>query len=187
MEFVIQKNDLVRELQTVTGVVEKRATIPILANLLLEAGKGGLQVGASDMEVTIRGTAEATVVNEGSVTLPAAKLHEIARSLPEAEVRFKLLDRTRVLPLVRALRVDGFAWDVELLFLCDRFGLAVAEVPVGWREERRSHVRLLSDPWPMLWECVRLRWRWRSGGYDSVAAEAPAEPAGPDRAKAAGD
>ena len=93
MELVIQKSDLVRELQTVTGVVEKRATIPILANLLLEADENGLQVGASDMEVTIRGTATATVVQEGSVTLPAAKLHEIARSLPEAEVRFKLLDR----------------------------------------------------------------------------------------------
>ncbi len=93
MEFVIQKSDLVRELQTVTGVVEKRATVPILANLLLEADKDGLQVGASDMEVTIRGTAEATVIQEGGITLPAAKLHEIARSLPEAEVRFKLLDR----------------------------------------------------------------------------------------------
>ncbi len=93
MEFVIQKSDLVRELQTVTGVVEKRATVPILANLLLEANSDGLQVGASDMEVTIRGTAEATVVQEGGITLPAAKLHEIARSLPESEVRFKLLDR----------------------------------------------------------------------------------------------
>jgi len=93
MEFVIHKSDLVRELQTVTGVVEKRATVPILANLLLEAGKEGLQVGASDMEVTIRGTAEATVVQEGGITLPAAKLHEIARSLPDSEVRFKLLDR----------------------------------------------------------------------------------------------
>ena len=46
MEFVIKKGDLVRELQTVTGVVEKRATIPILANLLLEARPEGLQVGA---------------------------------------------------------------------------------------------------------------------------------------------
>jgi len=93
MEFVIQKSDLVRELQTITGVVEKRATIPILANLLLKADKDGLQVGASDMEVTIRGTAKATVIQEGGITLPAAKLHEIARSLPESEVRFKLLDR----------------------------------------------------------------------------------------------
>ncbi len=93
MEFVIQRRDLVRELQMVTGVVEKRATIPILANLLLEAGKDGLLVGASDMEVTIRGTADATVIQEGGITLPAAKLHEIARSLPESEVRFKLLER----------------------------------------------------------------------------------------------
>jgi DNA polymerase-3 subunit beta len=96
MEFVIKKGDLVRELQTVTGVVEKRATIPILANLLLETRPEGLQVGASDIEVTVRGTAKATVVKEGSVTLPASKLHEIARSLPDAEVQFKLLERNQV-------------------------------------------------------------------------------------------
>ena len=93
MEFVIKKSDLVRELQTVTGVVEKRATIPILANLLLEAVPEGLRVGASDLEVTIRGTATAKVATEGSVTLPASKLHEIARSLPDADVKFKLMDR----------------------------------------------------------------------------------------------
>jgi DNA polymerase-3 subunit beta len=96
MEFVIKKSDLVRELQTVTGVVEKRATLPILANLLIEAGPQGLQVGASDLEVTIRGTARATVVKPGSVTLPAGKLYEIARSLPESDVQFKLLERHMV-------------------------------------------------------------------------------------------
>lgn len=96
MEFVIKKSDLVRELQTVTGVVEKRATIPILANLLLETVPEGLQVGASDLEVTIRGKAEATIIGEGSVTLPASKLHEIARSLPEADVQFKVLERNHV-------------------------------------------------------------------------------------------
>lgn len=96
MEFVIQRNDLQRELQTVTGVVEKRATLPILANLLIEAKADRLMVGASDLEVTIRGSAKATVKSEGAVTLPAAKLHEIARSLPDAEVRFKLLDRNQV-------------------------------------------------------------------------------------------
>src|SRR5262245_10051200 len=96
MEFVIHKNELVRELQTVTGVVERRATLPILANLLLETTPDGLQVGASDMEVTIRGTARATVVRPGSITLPAAKLHDIAKSLPDAEVQFKLLERNHV-------------------------------------------------------------------------------------------
>jgi DNA polymerase-3 subunit beta len=96
MEFVINKSDLVRELQTVTGVVEKRATLPILANLLLETTDDVLQVGASDLEVTIRGTAKATILKPGSVTLPAGKLHEIARSLPDAEVQFKVLDRNQV-------------------------------------------------------------------------------------------
>lgn len=96
MEFVIKKSDLVKELQTVTGVVEKRATLPILANLLIEAGPQGLSVGASDLEVTIRGTAKATVVKPGSVTLPAGKLYEIARSLPESDVQFKLLERHMV-------------------------------------------------------------------------------------------
>jgi DNA polymerase-3 subunit beta len=96
MEFVIQKSDLVRELHTVTGVVEKRATLPILANLLLETEADGVRLGASDLEVTVRGTAKATVVKAGSVTLPAAKLHEIARSLPDAEVQFKLTDRGQV-------------------------------------------------------------------------------------------
>ncbi len=96
MEFVIKKSDLVRELQTVTGVVEKRATIPILANLLLETKPEGLQIGASDIEVTMRALARATIVKEGSVTLPAGKLHELARSLPDAEVQFKLLDKNQV-------------------------------------------------------------------------------------------
>lgn len=96
MEFIIAKKDLVRELHTVTGVVEKRATLPILANLLIETTSDGIQVGASDLEVTIRGTAKATVKKEGSVTLPAAKLHEIARSLPDADVQFKLMERNQV-------------------------------------------------------------------------------------------
>jgi len=96
MKFAIQKSDLVRELQKVTGVVEKRATLPILANLLLEAQDSFLQIGASDLEVTIRSRAKAEVEKPGSVTLPAAKLHEIARSLPDAEVVFELLDRNVV-------------------------------------------------------------------------------------------
>ena len=96
MQFVIQKSDLVRELQMVTGVVEKRTTLPILANLLLEAEGSSLQIGASDLEVTIRTRAKAEVQKQGTVTLPAAKLHEIARSLPDADVQFKLLDRNQV-------------------------------------------------------------------------------------------
>jgi DNA polymerase-3 subunit beta len=96
MEFAIHRNELVRELQTVTGIVERRATLPILANLLVEADGGELALGASDLEVTIRGRARADVKRPGGITLPAARLHDIARSLPEAEVSFKLLDRNQV-------------------------------------------------------------------------------------------
>ncbi len=96
MQFEIGKNDLVRELQLVTGVVEKRATLPILSNLLLETRASGLEIGASDLEVTIRAQAPATVTQAGSITLPASKLHEIARSLPDETVKFKLLERNQV-------------------------------------------------------------------------------------------
>lgn len=96
MEFVIRKNDLVHELQTIAGVVEKRATLPILSNLYLEAKEDGLHIRASDLEVSIRGAVKATVVRNGTVTLPAAKLLEIARSLPDAEVQFKLRDNNQM-------------------------------------------------------------------------------------------
>ena len=89
MEFVIDKSDLVRELQTVTGVVEKRATIPILANLLLEAGSDGLQVGASDMEVTIRGSAKATVDEAGG---KAGKRKKLARKSGTSKPKAKTGD-----------------------------------------------------------------------------------------------
>lgn len=96
MQFVIPKSDLVRELHTVTGVVEKRATLPILANVLVQARDGAVHLRASDLEVNVRSKTPATVVKEGSVTLPAAKLLEIARSLPEAEVQFRLRDGNHV-------------------------------------------------------------------------------------------
>lgn len=103
--------------------------------------------------------------------------------IADTQCGFKLIDRARLLPLVRALRVDGFAWDVELLFLCKRFGLAVAEVPIRWRAAEGSHVRLLRDPWPMLWEVLRLRGAFSRGVYAAVGQDLDAEP----RARAAGD
>lgn len=104
-------------------------------------------------------------------------------SMADTQCGFKLLDRTRLLPLIGALRVDGFAWDVELLYLCRRFGLRVGEVPVRWHEGQRSNVRLLVDPWPMLFDVLRVRWHDRRGGYDAIAVA----DAAPPQSKAAGD
>ena len=87
MEFVVRKNDLLRELQLFQGIVERKNTIPILANVLIEAKGNALHFLATDLEVALRSTCEAAVAKPGSLTLPAKKLYEIVRSLPETDLR----------------------------------------------------------------------------------------------------
>jgi DNA polymerase-3 subunit beta len=86
MEIVVRKNDLVKELQLVQGIVERKNSIPILSNVLLEARGGELRVSATDLDVSLRGGCPAQVVAEGALTLAAKKLYEITRSLPESDV-----------------------------------------------------------------------------------------------------
>jgi DNA polymerase-3 subunit beta len=87
MELVVRKNDLLRELQLFQGIVERKNTIPILANVLLEAKGEEVRFLATDLEVALRSKCTATVVKPGSLTLPAKKLYEIVRSLPETDIR----------------------------------------------------------------------------------------------------
>lgn len=93
----------------------------------------------------------------------------------DTQCGFKLMDRERVLPLVHKMVVDGFAFDVELLFLCEKFGLSVAEVPVVWRNAAGSKVSLIGDPLHMIKDVLRVRWRFRLGLYNPErgAAGAP--------------
>lgn len=83
----------------------------------------------------------------------------------DTQCGFKLMDRRRVLPLFETMVVDRFAFDVEFLFLCQRFELKVAEVPVVWRNAAGSKVSLFRDPANMLADVVRVRWRFRRGLY----------------------
>ncbi len=83
----------------------------------------------------------------------------------DTQCGFKLFDRRRVLPLFEQTVVDRFAWDVEILFLAARLGLRVAEVPVTWRNVEDSRVGLVADPLRMFRDVVRVRWRFRQGGY----------------------
>ena len=89
MELVVRKNELLRELQLFQGIVERKNTIPILANILLEASGEEVKLLATDLEVALRSRCQASVAKEGAVTLPAKKLYEIVRSFPETEVRIK--------------------------------------------------------------------------------------------------
>ena len=89
MEINIRQTELLKELQLLQGIVERKNTIPILANVLIEAEDGGSEVrlAATDLEVGLRSRCAATVVESGSVTLPARKLYEIVRALPDTEIR----------------------------------------------------------------------------------------------------
>jgi len=77
MELVARKADLVRELQFFQQIVERKNTIPILANVLLDAGKNHLALLATDLDVGLRSRCDATVVKGGTLTMPAKKLFEI--------------------------------------------------------------------------------------------------------------
>src|SRR6187200_1657388 len=87
MELVVKKNDLLRELQLFQGIVERKNTIPILANVLMEAKGNEIRMLATDLEVGLRSRCDATVTKPGSLTLPAKKLFEIVKSLPDTDVR----------------------------------------------------------------------------------------------------
>src|SRR5262245_26655203 len=87
MELVVRKNDLLRELQLFQGIVERKNTIPILANVLMDAAGEEVRFLATDLEVALRSHCGASVVKPGSVTLPAKKLYEIVKSLPETDIR----------------------------------------------------------------------------------------------------
>jgi DNA polymerase-3 subunit beta len=89
MELVVRKNDLLRELQYFQGIVERKSTIPILANVLLEAADGKVRLLATDLEVSLRSTCDASIARAGALTLPAKKLFEIVKALPDTDVRIE--------------------------------------------------------------------------------------------------
>jgi DNA polymerase-3 subunit beta len=92
MEFAVSKSDLVRELSLSQGVVEKKTTIPILSNVLIEAADDRITLTATDLELGIRCSCPARVKKEGAGTIPARKLLDYVRLLPEGDVNMKLLD-----------------------------------------------------------------------------------------------
>jgi DNA polymerase-3 subunit beta len=92
MEFTVGKNDLVRELSLSQGVVEKKTTIPILSNVLLEAAGDRVTLTATDLELGIRCSCPARVKKEGSGTVPARKLLDYIRLLPEGDINMKFME-----------------------------------------------------------------------------------------------
>ena len=82
MKFTAERENLLAALQAAIGVVERRQTMPILANVLLSAKDGTIAITATDLEVELVAHAMVKVAAEGSTTAPARKLLDICRSLP---------------------------------------------------------------------------------------------------------
>ena len=83
MKFSIQREALLKPLQHVIGVVERRQTLPVLGNVLLNATKKNVKLTATDLEVELQAQVNVAVTEVGDITLPARKLLDICRTLPE--------------------------------------------------------------------------------------------------------
>src|SRR5918993_165395 len=92
MEFTVSKGDLVRELSLSQGVVEKKTTIPILSNVLIEADGDRIVLTATDLELGIRCSCPAKISKGGSGTIPARRLLDYVRLLPDSDIHVKFGD-----------------------------------------------------------------------------------------------
>jgi len=92
MEITVSKFELLRELTATQGVVERKTTIPILSNYLFEASGDKLSLTATDLDLSLRTSCTAKVKKEGACTIPARKLHDYVKLLPDAEITIKLLE-----------------------------------------------------------------------------------------------
>ena len=83
MKIAIAREALLKPLQLVSGVVERRQTLPILANVLLSIDRDGLTLTGTDLEVEMQARTSGSSVDTGDITLSARKFMDICRTLPE--------------------------------------------------------------------------------------------------------
>ena len=92
MEITVSKSDLLKELTATQGVVERKTTIPILSNYLFEAADDRLSLTATDLDLSLRTSCATKVKKEGSCTIPARKLYDYVKLLPDGDISIKLLE-----------------------------------------------------------------------------------------------
>src|ERR1700758_3066008 len=92
LEITVSRAELLRELTAAQGVVERKTTIPILSNFLFEASDDKLTITATDLDQSLRTSCAAKVKKAGACTIPARKLYDYIKLLPEGEISIKLMD-----------------------------------------------------------------------------------------------
>ena len=90
MKLKIKKDEILKGLQRIQGVVDKKNTMPILSNMLLVADGKGIEIIATDLEIGLRGRYAADVEKPGAVTVSAKKMFEIVRELPEEDIQIRV-------------------------------------------------------------------------------------------------
>ncbi len=92
MDISVSKFELLKELTATQGVVERKTTIPILSNFLFEAANDRLTITATDLDLSLRTSCPAKVKREGACTIPARKLYDYVKLLPDGDITIKLLE-----------------------------------------------------------------------------------------------
>jgi DNA polymerase III subunit beta len=92
MEISVSRQDLLKELTATQSVVERKTTIPILSNFLIEADNDLLTITATDLDQAIRTSTPVKIKTPGSCTIPARKLYDYIKLLPDGDLSIKLLD-----------------------------------------------------------------------------------------------
>lgn len=107
-------------------------------------------------------------------------------AVADSQCGFKAFRRTVAAPLFAVQRIDGFAFDVELLYLARRAGLRVLELPVRWAHSEGSKVSMAVHTWEMAIDLGRIRWHELRGRYQPVStASSPAAGSGINRGQSA--
>ena len=83
LKISVPREELTRQLGVVARAASTRTTVQVLAGLLLRAGEGRLELAATDMEISLRSSLEASVESEGAVVVPSKLLADLVRLLPE--------------------------------------------------------------------------------------------------------
>ncbi|WP_158805983.1 MULTISPECIES: DNA polymerase III subunit beta [unclassified Acidisoma] len=130
MKFTAERATLLKALAHVQSVVEKRNTIPILANLMMSVRQGALTLTATDMEIALVEQVAATTSRDGTATAPAATLYEIVRKLPEG-AQVELDHPGGDAPL--ALRAGRFATSLMVLPADDFPSMTAGSLPHSFR------------------------------------------------------
>ena len=81
----------------------------------------------------------------------------IIRGIKDTQCGFKLFKRIAAFDVFKRQRIEGFSFDVEILFIAKRLGYKIKEVPIVWRDSRPSKVRMPVESFKMLWELIKIR------------------------------